>query len=293
MYLKSLLAALFLSALFPVSMWAQTDGSLTTDSIPDLVLFEDSTAQKEPKKKKQKKNLFYGMKCRKGFTREGYGPKETAELFYCLKKPIPPSTYVDEIYVWDLSKGKVVKLKQEELKKLTTPYKILHGPYAKYIDRKLVESGIFYVGVKHGRWEKFNKDNILVAKAKYWRGWQREAKITYYDGERKKVKEVYPQEYNERTGPYYYFTESGQLQIKGSYVEGQKTGMWVEYFKDKNKKQRETQYPKDQYEKVEPVIIREWDDKGNLIVNNGEKIDPKDKATDDPIKRSLKKKKIK
>jgi antitoxin component YwqK of YwqJK toxin-antitoxin module len=293
MSLKSLLSILFISILFPVSVWAQEDKSLTTDSIPDLMLFEDSTAQKEVKKKKPKKNLFYGMKCRKGFTREGYGPKETAELFYCLKKPIEPSAYLDEIYVWDLSKGKVVKLKQEDLKKLTTPYKILHGPYAKYVDRKLVESGIFYVGAKHGRWEKYSKDNILIGKAKYWRGWQREAKISYYDSERKKVKEVVPQEYGARTGPYYLFSESGQLLTKGNYADGKKIGMWVDYFKDKTKKQRETQYPKDQYDAAEPVVVREWDDKGNLIVNNGEKIDPKDKANDDPIKKSFKKKKTK
>lgn len=289
-YLLPLFIAFVLAPLFSV---AQSGGNLTTDSIPDLTLFEDTTAKKEAKKKKPKKNVFYGIKCRKGFTREGVGEKETAELFYCLRKPAEVSSYVDEIYIWDLSIGKIKKIRAEDLKKLETPYKILHGPYSKYVGRKLVETGIFYLGTKHGRWEKFNKDNILIGKAKYWRGWQREAKITYYDNERKKVKEVTPQEFGNKTGPYYYFSESGQLLVKGTYIDGKKTGMWVDYFKDKNKKQRETQYPKDQYDDKPPVIIREWDEKGTLIINNGEKIDPKDKSTDDPIKKAFRKKKTK
>jgi antitoxin component YwqK of YwqJK toxin-antitoxin module len=276
------------------SLQAQVGTELTTDSIPDLTLIEDTT-KKEGKPRKPKKNVFYGMKCRRAFAREGAGLKEVAELFYCLKKPVEVNPYVNEIYIWDLSKGKIMKVNYEELKKLTIPYKIPHGPYAKYIrDAKgksiLVERGIFYVGTKHGRWEKYNKDNILVGKAKYWRGWQREAKITYYDNERKKIKEVNPREYGEQTGSYYYFSESGQLVTKGSYIEGKKVGMWIEYFPDKNKKQRETQYPKDPYDLTPPVIIREWDNKGNLIINNGEKVDPKS-AKDDPIKKSGRRKK--
>ncbi|MCU0431099.1 MAG: hypothetical protein MUF42_14135 [Cytophagaceae bacterium] len=268
------------------SLWAQ---EFNTDSIPDMAIFEDTT-KKDQKAPKPKKNVFYGQKCRRAFAKEGAGPKEVAELFYCLKKPLEVNPYVNEIYVWDLSKGKIIKVNYEDFSKLTIPYKILHGPYAKYVNRKLVERGIFYVGTKHGRWEKYNKDDILIGKSKYWRGWQREAQITYYDVERKKIKEVMPREYGQTTGTYYLFSESGKLITKGSYIDGKKVGMWVDYFPDKTKKQRETQYPKDPYDKTPPVIIREWDDKGNIIVNNGEKIDPKNAKKEDPIKKSLKKK---
>jgi hypothetical protein len=282
--------------------------SLMRDTIPDLSFQPDSTLKQAKKKKKQKRNLFYGKKARKGYTRDGIEEKQVVELFYVLKKNIEPTGYVDEIYVWDLSKGKVVKVRKEELSKLKN-YKILHGPYTKYIAGRMMETGIFYVGTKHGRWEKYkwekkwwepapankysrveNLQPILIGKTKYYKGFQKEAKITYYDFDRTKVKEVVPFEFGEKTGDYYYFLENGQVLTKGHYAEGKKIGTWIEYFEDKNKKKRETQYPKDQWEVKEPVIMKEWNHKGEMIISNGEKVDQK-KVEMDPIKKALKKKK--
>ncbi len=283
-------------------------GSLISDTIPDLSLAPDTTLKKAKKKKKMKRNVFYGRKSRKGYTKEGFEAKQVVELFYVLKKHEEPSGYVDDIYVWDMTKGKVVRVRKEELEKMPK-YKILHGPYTKYIAGRMMETGIFYVGTKHGRWEKYKWEKkwweqpvskysreeflqpILIGKSKYYRGFQKEAKITYYDFERKKVKEVIPSEYGEQTGTYYYFLENGQLLIKGYYGDGKKIGLWIEYFEDRNKRKRETQYPKDQWEEKEPVIMKEWDAKGNLVIVNGQKQDLSKKAENDPIKKALRKKK--
>ena len=282
--------------------------SLTRDTMPDIGLGPDSTLfQRKKKKKKEKKAFFYGKKSRKGFTKKGLEAKQVVELFYVLKKYSEPSDYVDEIYVWDLTKREVVKVRKEELKKIPK-YKILHGPYTKYVGSRMTETGIFYIGTKHGRWEKYKWEKkwwepkpdkyskvetlqpILIGKTKYYKGFQKEAKITYYDGEQKKVKEVIPYEYGEKSGDYYYFLENGQILIRGHYGDGKKIGLWIEYFEDKFKRHRETQYPKDQWTAGEPIIMREWDNKGTLIITDGKKVDLSKKVENDPIKKALKRK---
>jgi hypothetical protein len=279
--------------------------SLTRDTIPDLSFQPDSTFHKKRKKKKDKRAFFYGKKSRKGYAKEGVDTRQVAELFYVLKKYSEPSDYIDELYVWDLTKRKVVKVRKEELKKIPK-YKILHGPYTKYVGGRMMETGIFYIGTKHGRWEKYKWEKkwwepkpekyskveimqpILIGKAKYYKGFQREAKISYYDSDRKKVKEVIPSEYGEKSGDYYYFLENGQLLTRGHYGNGKKIGLWIEYFEDKNKRKRETQYPKDQWAEGEPVVTREWDSKGTLIIFDGKKVDLSKKTENDPIKKALK-----
>ncbi|MCS6823797.1 MAG: hypothetical protein NZ529_05835 [Cytophagaceae bacterium] len=283
----------------------------SADSIPDLSFAPDTTFAPAKKKKKEKKNVFYGLKCRKGYTREGVGEKQIVQLFYVLRKNQPPSDYIDEIYVWDLTKAKVVAVKKDELATMKN-YRILHGPYAKYQDGKHIETGIFYIGTKHGRWERYrwekiwwnteNQEEVLSAKSKqdmipilidkvrYYKGLPREAQVSYYDFERKKIREVIPYVYGQKTGTYLYFSETGQLLIKGNYADGKKVGIWVEYFKDKNRKMRETQYPKDQYTEQEPIILKEWDERGNLIILNGKKVDTNTKK-EDPIKKTLKRNK--
>ncbi len=68
-------------------------GSLMRDTIPDLSLEPDTTLKKAKKKKKQKRNIFYGKKSRKGYTRDGMEEKQVVELFYVLKKNAEPSDY--------------------------------------------------------------------------------------------------------------------------------------------------------------------------------------------------------
>src|SRR5690606_37251141 len=117
-------------------------------------------------------------------------------------------------------------------------------------------------------WERYGKNNILIDKVKYYKGWPKESEITYFDNERTKVKEVKPLINKQLNGTYCLFNEKGWTLVQGKYIDGIKVGIWVEYFTDKNKRRKETQYPASPYkeEQFEPYVLTEWDEAGNLIV---------------------------
>ena len=43
---------------------------------------EEEEENAKPHKKKKQKNVFYGLKTKKGFTKTGYGDNTVLELFY-------------------------------------------------------------------------------------------------------------------------------------------------------------------------------------------------------------------
>lgn len=277
----------------------QAQPIFTRDSVPELDLQEVMDKEKEdekPKKKKVKKKVFYGMKCRKAFTKKGAGKRQEFELFYYLKHPADPDFYVQDVYVWDMQKGKVIEISKKE-KFDPKLHKILHGPYKRMMGGNIIEQGIFYIGTKHGRWElyapekeeEFNGEeiayNILLEKKKFYKGWPKESKVTFYDAARKKVKEVYPFENGKLHGTYFYFLENGQIFKRGRYVEGKAIGLWHEYFKDRQRVRVETQYPETPYEDKKPIVLNEWDELNNQIIINGEKVKPGSKIETDPLKR--------
>ena len=108
--------------------------------------------------------------------------------------------------------------------------RILHGPYQKIRGGQLIEKGIYFVGTKHGRWVKLDKNDILVDKIKFYKGWPKESLVKYYDDDRQKLKEVIPVVYGEIIGDYYFFHENGEIAVKGQYEYGEKIGRWTEYF---------------------------------------------------------------
>lgn len=243
------------------------------DSVNDIMFNSETTPltidldakdeeEEEPKKKKRKKNVFYGIKTKKGFVKTGFGNDVVIETFNFLKEWEDPDPYVRDIYWLDLKKG--------VLKKSSTVDKanaaLLHGPYKKMLGDKVLEEGIFYKGVKHGRWMTYNKNDFLMNKQKYYRGWPKESMVSYYDKERKKLKEVIPVEFGVLEGNYYYFHDNGELAVKGEFRRGAKVGVWSEYYKYRRKRKKEIQYPKNPYDKkFTPYIVSEWDEKGDLI----------------------------
>ncbi|HHL51805.1 MAG TPA: hypothetical protein ENJ39_00380, partial [Flammeovirgaceae bacterium] len=69
------------------------EDKFTTFSPPPTVNLEKKDPEEEtftPKKKKPKKNVYYGLKTKKGFARRGHGDKEELILFNYLKEYIPP-----------------------------------------------------------------------------------------------------------------------------------------------------------------------------------------------------------
>ena len=283
------------------------------DQVEELDFEVEDTIPKEFKKKKLKRRVYYGYKTKKAFTKSGYGEHEVVEIFCYLKVWQEPNHYVNDIYWFDTRKMKVT-----ESKKYDKEYsKILHGPYKKMVGGEIVEQGVYYIGTKHGRWVTYDKKHdfdfrtgdrdhkgkdendediiipgsdttitysLLNQKVKYNRGWPKNAQLKYYDAGKTLLKEVIP--YNEAgklTGEYFSYFEDGKVHIHGHYINGNKSGEWVEYHLVHGRLRRlsETVYPDFPIEKnSEGVLEKLWDDKGELIYDRKDKIDkrPKDES---------------
>jgi antitoxin component YwqK of YwqJK toxin-antitoxin module len=108
----------------------------------------------------------------------------------------------------------------------------------------------------------------LLDKNNYRKGWLKEAKITYYDMAATKIKEVIPINHGKKTGLYLLFSENGFVSTEGYYDQDMKVGKWVEYYPRTKIKKRETQYPKDPFDKeTQPVVLQEYDERGKVINN--------------------------
>lgn len=289
---------------FCISFQSFGQGEFESDTIPSLDFDTPGMEEVKPKKKKYKKKVFYGLKTRRGFTRKGVGQREVIENFFFLKHYKEPSPYAKKIYVFDISKQQIREI-SEINKKEVHNYRILHGPYKKMQGGEVIESGIFYVGTKHGRWEKYapkrtdkyNDEEItyatLLDKEKFYKGFPKESKITFYDAGQTKMKEVIPYKFGKLNGDYFYFKENGDILIQGTYIEGKKAGLWVEFYKDKKQKLRETQYPANPYvEQFEPLVLSEWNEQGQLVISRGEKVEPGKKGAD-PLKERFRRNKKK
>jgi len=272
-YTKLILGAFFLfnATAFVVAQEKQQDSEppqderFTIDTPANLGFQKEEEPINTPKKKKPKKKVFYGVKTKKGFTRKGVGEKVTYEIFYYLKKPEKPQTFVRDIYWYDYARHEIRKTSTFD----PTKGVLLHGPYKRKQGEQLLEEGIFYKGTKHGRWMKYNRDSTLVDKEKYFKGWPKESLVSYYDPhERKKMKEITPIEFGEKEGFYYSFFESGTLAVSGEYKWDQKVGDWTEYYQS-GKRKKIIAYPKEPFDKdTRPYIKAEWNDKGKEIYRN-------------------------
>ena len=215
-----------------------------------------------PKKKKTKKNVFFGLKTRKAFVKSSFSRNVVYETFYVLKKPIEPATYARDFYWMDYKKRKIKNsLKIPENQRIG----ILHGPYKKTMGDQILEVGWYYKGMKHRRWVKLNRHDILQDKKYWWRGWPEKSKLAHWDFYKTKLKEVIPIHADDIEGEYWMFHENGSVAVRGKYEHGEKVGLWREFYSNGRVK-REVVYQKSAFEKdFKPYISREWDDKGNQI----------------------------
>lgn len=223
---------------------------------------EEEEDRVEPRKKKRKRNVFYGIKTKKGFTKNGFGDNVVIELFHYLKDYQDPDPYVRNIYWYDFRRKAI-----RSTRKVNTEYgAILHGPYKKMRGDQILEEGIFYVGTKHGRWTTYNRNNILIDKKKYYKGWPKESLVSYYDQDREKLKEIIPIQYGKKEGDYYYFHENGNIAVMGQYQNDVKVGKWTEYYKRRGRRKKVIQYRNDPYnDNFSPYIWREWNSNGELV----------------------------
>jgi hypothetical protein len=246
------------------------DERFTVDTPVSIDFQKEEEPINTPKKKKPKKNVYYGIKTRKGFTKKGFGERVTYELFHYLKTSEKPQTFVRDIYWFDFTR--------KEIRKTSTfdPAKgvLLHGPYEKKMGEIVLEKGIYFKGTKHGRWMYYTRDSVLKDKEKFYKGWPKESTVSYYDPTtRAKMRDITPIEYGEKEGFYYMFFESGRIAVMGEYKFDRRVGDWIENYPD-GKRKRIITYPKDPFDKnARPFIRVEWDTKGKEIYRNNKKVE--------------------
>jgi len=284
--MKQLIYFFFIGPLFPSALFAQeevvvSDSSefnifgqtedgfslieespLTLNMEHEMELSEEAKDAQKRKEKRRKKKVFYGLKTKKTFTRRGAGDRVELETFHYLKEFKDVDPFVPEIWWYDFTRKRIRNSGKIEDKRGV----ILHGPYRKIIGEQIVEEGIYYKGTKHGRWTKYDRNDILMEKRKYYKGWQKESKVRFYDDKQTKLKEVVPILYGKKDGMYYYFHENGTVAIRGEYKEGVKVGKWTEYYSFMRRRKKEIQYPSNQYDATyQPFISKEWDRSSKLI----------------------------
>ncbi|MFC5270746.1 toxin-antitoxin system YwqK family antitoxin [Adhaeribacter terreus] len=231
-----------------------------------------TTVKEEKQTKKKKKKVFLGYRIKKGVARSGSGKGAVTEVFHYLRTYKEPSAYAPAKYYYNVRRRKIFKGRTIDPK----VSKILHGHYKKLQNGKVLEEGYFYVGTKHLRWEKYNRDGLLLGKTHFEKGFPRDAQITYYDAAQQKVKEVIPYMNGEVEGDYVKFRPDGLLEREGQYEKGKKVGSWIEFWPFRNRKRYEYKYPESAYdEPFEPYLYREWNKNNSLIYQKG-KLDKRD-----------------
>ncbi len=268
------------------------DSLLREDDPEALIMAELEQAKKkkttEKTPLKQPKNIFYGTKIKKNFIKAFTTNGTEIEIFYHILTSQEPNTYLKNVQevVWfnphKRALQKTLDVDKEDMR-------LLHGPYKKLRNGKVIAEGYYFMGGKHGRWESYDENYVLKDKIKYYHGWPKESEITYYDSDKKKMKEVIPVHYGEKNGMYYAFYEGGQLQSRGRYEHNHPVGAWLEYYqfgKYSRMKKKETRHPKRAFDKAEPILTREWDEKGKLtydIEKDGQKPEQKNERSTEKI----------
>ena len=223
---------------------------------------KEKDAQRKSKKKKKK--LFLGERTKKAFVKSGAkGRNQVIEIFYYLKYFQQPNPYAPARYYYNAKKHKIFKATGE----ITPDMKILHGPYKKLQNNKVLETGYYALGTRHLRWERFDRNGILLAKTHYEMGFPRDANISYYGNDRSLINEVVPYVNGKLEGDYAKFTIEGQREWTGQFENGHKVGEWTHYWGFRNRKQHIYQYPESGYdpEVEEPELIKEYNRNAILI----------------------------
>ena len=255
----------FLGSLYSGKIYAQEEEKFTSITPPLTVELEKNEEDETftAKTKKKKKNVYYGLKTKKGFTTKGRGERDDLILFNYLKEPQQTDRYVRDIYWYDLERNQIKSRGFDPQKGV-----LLHGPYVVRRNDVTIEEGIFYIGTKHGRWIRKTAQDILIDKEKYYKGWPKESRVKFYDpSTRTRIQEIIPIEYGQKEGNYYYFFEDGSRAVTGEYQYDERVGKWTSYYKNRRgRRKREIQYRKDpDNDKFVPYIVKEWNSAGKVI----------------------------
>ncbi|MFC7666485.1 toxin-antitoxin system YwqK family antitoxin [Hymenobacter humi] len=231
----------------------------------------EKEAQRKPKKKKK---VFLGEKIKRGFAKSGpKGRNQVVEVFYFLKTPMPLNAYAPAHYYFDTKKHKILKL--AAIEEDEPSLKILHGPYKKLQNNKVIETGYYALGTRHLRWERFDKNGVLLSKVHYEMGFPRDANVSYYGEDRSLINEVVPYVNGKLEGDYAKFLINGQADWRGQFENGKRVGVWSKYWGFRNRRRYEYKYGESGYdpEVTEPELIREFNRNATVIYDKEKNID--------------------
>ncbi|WP_191906467.1 toxin-antitoxin system YwqK family antitoxin [Hymenobacter baengnokdamensis] len=238
---------------------------------------EKATQRKKPIKKK----IFLGERIKKAYVKSGpKGRNQIIEIFYFLKTFKQPDPMAPARYYYSAKKHRIFKA-VGELNPATD--KVLHGPYKKMQNNKVLETGYFANGTRHLRWEKFDSKGNLLAKTHYEMGFPRDANISYYDAGNTMLKEVVPYVNGKLEGDYVKYRNDGQREWTGQFENGRRVGEWTNYWDYKNYRHYVYQYGDSGYEPEveEPELIREYSHGGSVIYDKEKNIDKRNEADPD------------
>jgi antitoxin component YwqK of YwqJK toxin-antitoxin module len=238
------------------------------------------------RKKPVKKKLFLGERTKKGFIKSGpKGRNQIVEVFYYLKNFKQPDPMAPAAFYFSPKKHKLYKA-TGELDPTTD--KVLHGPYKKMQNNKVLESGYFAYGTRHLRWEKFDIKGTLLTKTHYEMGFPRDANISYYDAGRTMPREVVPYVNGKLEGDYVKYRNDGRREWTGKFENGRRVGEWTNYGDYKKYPHYVYAYGESGYEPEveEPELIREYSHGGSIIYDKEKNLDKRGDADPDaaPVK---------
>ncbi len=232
---------------------------------------KEKDAQRKPSKRKK---LFLGERIKRGFAKSGpKGRNQVIEVFYYLKYFRQPNLQAPGRYYYDSQKHKIFKAAAGEL---DPSAKVLHGPYKKMQNNKVLETGFYALGTKHLRWERYDKNGVLLSKTHFEMGFPRDANITYYDASHTMLQEVVPYVNGKLEGDYVRFTAIGQREWTGQFENGRRVGTWTNYWPvKKNFRHYEYQYPDSGYdpEVTEPELLKEFTRNGAAVYDKEKNVD--------------------
>ena len=235
---------------------------------------KDSEKDSQRKSKKKKKNVFLGEKTKRGFAKMGpKGRNQIIEVFYFLKYPKPLSDFAPAHYYFDTKKHKILKLAavEEDVASL----RIMHGPYKKLQNNKVLETGYYALGTRHLRWERYDKNGVLLTKTHYELGFPRDANVSYYGEDRGRINEIVPYENGKLEGDYAKFLQNGQPEWRGQFENGKRVGIWTKYWGFGKRRHYEYQYGESGFdpEVAEPELVREYSREARLIYDKEKNLD--------------------
>jgi hypothetical protein len=228
---------------------------------------------KNIKKKIIVKDEYEGVKTERRSGQYGNGTRAAFEEINVVKyvEDEAVSPYNQEIWWFDPAQSRIVNSSLKDNKTA----QICHGPFKRYVNQILVEQGYFYMGAKDGRWENYGPEFELENKQYYQRGFTAGSTITYFDSEKKKIKEVIPKVYGKIVGQYLSFFPSGLIKEEGKFDDSVKVGRWREFHEKGTggRLKKEWRFGKDKFDKQDGVLIQERDTQSKIIFQNPQKFD--------------------